>query len=187
MTVQEALNKANEGGYHIHGSDGMETSYDGATNEFSAWTRKDNLSTFLVPTEETFLDPHFWQAFGRALGWRETCDRALLCVHGEEEYERCRGSYWMYQWHRFIQALAEGNPPDAFFASLPSAQRMVSGRQHRHQYASAQQARTKARIARQTAQATREQCQRTWHRRVTLWQGHSSRSGRFLRMTSRRS
>ena len=62
MTIQEAINKANEGGYHMHGSDGMATSYDGATNEFSAWTRKDNLSTFLVPTVETFLDPRFWQA-----------------------------------------------------------------------------------------------------------------------------
>ena len=55
MMIQEAIDKANEGGYHMHGSDGMETSYDGANNEFSGWTRKDNLSTFLVPTEETFV------------------------------------------------------------------------------------------------------------------------------------
>jgi hypothetical protein len=30
MTIQEALNKANEGGYHIFGSDGMDTYYEGA-------------------------------------------------------------------------------------------------------------------------------------------------------------
>ena len=53
MTVQEALNKATEGGYHIYGSDGMDTDYEGATNDYSAWTRKDNESSFIVPTEET--------------------------------------------------------------------------------------------------------------------------------------
>jgi len=78
MMIQEAIDKANEGGYHMHGSDGMETSYDGANNEFSGWTRKDNLSTFLVPTEETFLDPRFWQALGCALGWSEVCDLTII-------------------------------------------------------------------------------------------------------------
>jgi hypothetical protein len=121
MTIEETLTKATEGGYHINGSDGMATSYAGATNDFSAWTRKDNLSTFLVPTEETFLDPHFWQALGRALGWSETCDLAITCVHGKEECRQCHGSYWMYQWHCFIQEIADGNTPEAFFARLTSS------------------------------------------------------------------
>ena len=133
MMIQEAIDKANEGGYHIHGSDGMETSYEGATNDYSAWTRKDNESSFLVPTEETFLDPHFWQALGRALGWSEVCDLALIYVPGEEEGQRCRGYYWMYQWHCFIQALADGNTPEAFFAPLPSSQTMSRGTKHRHE------------------------------------------------------
>jgi hypothetical protein len=122
MTIQEALNKATEGGYHIHGSDGMDTDYEGATNDYSAWTRKDNESSFIVPTEETFLDPRFWQALGRAFGWSEVCDLAITCVHGEEECQSCRGYYWMYQWHCFIQALADGNPSDTFFAHLTSSQ-----------------------------------------------------------------
>ena len=29
------------------------------------------------------------------------------------------GYYWMYQWHCFIQHIAQGQTPDAFFASLP--------------------------------------------------------------------
>jgi len=29
-------------------------------------------------------------------------------VHWEEECHSCRGYYWMYQWHRFIQVLAHG-------------------------------------------------------------------------------
>src|SRR5262249_35111152 len=95
MTVQEALNKATEGGYHIYGSDGMDTYYEGANSEYSVWTRKDNESSFIVPTEETFLDPRFWQALGHALGWSAVCDLAIICVHGEEECQSCRGYYWM--------------------------------------------------------------------------------------------
>ena len=63
MTIQEAMNKAHKGGYHIHGSDGAETYYSGANSEFSAWTRKDNASSFMVAVEETFLDPGFWSAW----------------------------------------------------------------------------------------------------------------------------
>jgi hypothetical protein len=121
MTIQEAIEKAVEGGYHIYGSDGMDTSYEGATCDFSAWTRTDNASSFIVPTKETFLDPQFWQALGRALGWSEACDLALLCGHGEEEGQRYHGYYWMYQWHRFIQTIADGNTPEAFFARLASS------------------------------------------------------------------
>jgi hypothetical protein len=195
MTVQEALNTAVAGGYHIYGSDGMDTLYEGANSEYSAWTRKDNESSFIVPTEETFLNPQFWQALGRALGWSEGCDLAIICVHGEEECQRYRGYYWMFQWHRFTQVLADGHTPDAFFAHLLSSQRMASEIKHQHQaelddspdqaslgvhgihlevdhiHASAQQARTRAEIARQTAQVTREQCQRTRHMRALMRQG----------------
>jgi hypothetical protein len=36
----------------------------------------------------------------------------------------------MYQWHRFIQTLADGNTPETFFAHLPSSPTMSDGRQH---------------------------------------------------------
>jgi hypothetical protein len=97
MTIQDALNTATEGGYHIYGSDGMDTLYEGANSEYSVWTRTDNESSFLVPTEETFLDPQFWQALGRALGWNEACALAISCRHGEEESQSFRGYYWIYQ------------------------------------------------------------------------------------------
>jgi len=119
MTIQEAVDKAVEGGYHLHGTDGVATVYTGANSEYSAWTRTDNHSSFMVPVQETFLDPAFWRALGRTLGWEETCELAITCVHGHEECRRCHGSYWMYQWHCFIQSIAQGHTPDAFFASLP--------------------------------------------------------------------
>ena len=122
MTIAEALTKAVEGGYHIHGSDGMATDYAGANSAFSAWTRKDNASSFMIPMEATFLDPQFWRALGRALGWSEACDLIITWVCGDAECHRCRGSYWMYQWHCFIQALADGHTPEAFFAHLPCSQ-----------------------------------------------------------------
>jgi hypothetical protein len=121
MTIAEALQKAVDAGYHIHGSDGMATDYEGANSEFSVWTRHDNHSSFLVPVEETFLDPRFWHALGRALGWQTSCDLSISCVHGHEECRRCHGAYWMYQWHCFIQAIADGNTPEGFFAHLPSS------------------------------------------------------------------
>ena len=101
MTIAEALTTAVEGGYHIHGSDGIATDSVGANSECSAWTRQDNASTFLVPVEETFLDPRFWQALGRALGWQASYDLSISCVHGHEECRRCHGAYWIYQWHCF--------------------------------------------------------------------------------------
>jgi hypothetical protein len=119
MTIQEAVNKAVEGGYHMHGTDGIATVYTGANSQYSAWTRTDNHSSFLIPVEETFLDPAFWRALGRAFGWEEACDLVITCAHGHEECCRCHGYYWMYQWHCFIQHIAHGQTPDAFFASLP--------------------------------------------------------------------
>jgi hypothetical protein len=127
MTIEEAMQKANEGGYHIYGLDGMDTYYEGANSEYSVWTRKDNESSFIVLTEKSFLDPQFWHALGRALGWSEVCDLAITCVHGHEECRQYHGYYWMFQWHCFIQALADGNTPEAFFAYLPSSQTMESG------------------------------------------------------------
>ena len=101
----------------------MDTYYEGASNDYSAWTRKDNESSFVVPVEETFLDPTFWQALGRALGWSEACDLAISCVHGKEECHSYRGYYWMYQWHCFIQEIADGKTPEGFFARFPAAER----------------------------------------------------------------
>jgi hypothetical protein len=35
MMIQEAIDKATEGGYHLYGSDGMDTDYGGANSEYS--------------------------------------------------------------------------------------------------------------------------------------------------------
>jgi hypothetical protein len=119
MTIQDALHTAIAGGYRVEGSDGVATSFSGANSEYSAWTRTDNHSTLMIPMHETFLDPAFWRALGRALGWEAPCTLAITCRAGQEESWRGRGAYWMYQWHCFIQHLAQGGSPETFFVRLP--------------------------------------------------------------------
>jgi hypothetical protein len=122
MTIKEAIEKAVKGGYHLDGSDGMGIYDEGAHRDFSAGTRTENASTCMVAVKATLLDPQFWQALGKALEWNAVSNLASICVHGEEECQTCRSSYWRYQWHCFLQALVDGHTPEAFFARLASSQ-----------------------------------------------------------------
>jgi hypothetical protein len=92
MTINEALNAAIAGGYRVEGFDGVKTSCSGVNSDYSAWTRKDTQSSFLVPMQETFLDPAFWHALGWALGWDAPCDLTLTCGQGNAESWLCHGS-----------------------------------------------------------------------------------------------
>jgi hypothetical protein len=58
MTIQEAMHKAVEGGYHINGLDGMATDYAGANSEFSVWTRKPTLSSLSLSKFDKADRPH---------------------------------------------------------------------------------------------------------------------------------
>jgi hypothetical protein len=118
MTIEDALTKATEGGYYIHGADGVDTHYAGANSHCSAWMREDNASTFMVTVEETFLDPHFWQALGKALGWNQAVMTVHAVENGRPTIVTRAGQHWLSQWHRSIDHLAEGKTPEAFFARL---------------------------------------------------------------------
>jgi hypothetical protein len=50
----------------------------------------------------------FWQSLGKALGWDEK--RCFL--------QKYRDNEWQYQWHRFIDHLAEGKDAESFFETL---------------------------------------------------------------------
>jgi hypothetical protein len=122
MTIQDAVTKATEGGYHIKGSDGMDTDYVGANSEYSVWTRKDNASSFIVPVAETFMDPHFWLALGRGLGWEQAVRTVHAVENGRPTVVTRAGQHWLSHWHGFIDHLAEGKTPEAFFDTLPFPQ-----------------------------------------------------------------
>ena len=104
MTIQDALNTAVAGGYHVQGSDGVVTVYSGANSDFTLWTRTDNASSFMIPMEETLLDLAFWSAFGRALA------REGVLQSGA----------WKQLWHQFTEYLIQGGTPAAFFQTLAS-------------------------------------------------------------------
>jgi len=90
MTIQEALTKAREGGYQHafkHREPGLQAGVLGL-HAFST-----------IQVDDFFLDPEFWRALGRTLGWQD---------------ERV----WRGQWQRFIDHLAQGNTPASFFARL---------------------------------------------------------------------
>lgn len=124
MHIHEAFQKATEHGYRLPG---VETYFDGANAEYSVWTVPANKSSFMIPVQETFLDPEFWQAFGRALGWEYPSNVYIASSQGEE-CTICHGYYWMYQWHCFIQHIAEGKTAESFFATLALTHTSTDGR-----------------------------------------------------------
>ena len=119
MTIAEVLKKATEGGYHIYGSDGMDTDYGGATSAYAVWTRKDHASSFIIPVEQTFLDPDCWQALGRALEWDRPMRTGHAVEHGRVTMVTRAGPHGVSYWHRCIDCLVEGKTAEDFFASVP--------------------------------------------------------------------
>jgi hypothetical protein len=90
MTIQEVLTKASEGGYHHDAQRQALTIRVGVLGSHALRT---------IRVDDIFLDPHFWRALGRTLGWH-------------------RERVWKGQWQRFLDHLAQGNTPESFFATL---------------------------------------------------------------------
>jgi hypothetical protein len=67
---------------------------------------------------EITQDPLFWQALGRALGW----DIGGVQYNEPKKMSGQTRIYlksgWLYQWHCFIDHLAEGKDADSFFKDL---------------------------------------------------------------------
>lgn len=61
------------------------------------------------------LDPLFWQALGRSLGWGDK-NTSMWDIKGTIfEIEMPE---WEHHWHRFIDHLAEGKDAESFFNEL---------------------------------------------------------------------
>jgi hypothetical protein len=120
MTIQEAMQKAVEGGYHLHGSDGRDTDDAGVNSECSTGTRDDTDSPCSAGVKASLLGPHFWRSLGLTLGWYKGVATQYLV------YEQ----WWRQPWHRFIDHLADGHAPEAFFARVPCPHPSASRRQH---------------------------------------------------------
>lgn len=82
--MKEAIQKAIEGGYR-------QTSFD--------------------LSYSPLLDPLFWQALGKAMGWED-----FEGYDVEGDFSKIEG--WRNHWHRFIDHLASGGDAESFFKEL---------------------------------------------------------------------
>jgi hypothetical protein len=101
--MKEAIQKAIEGGYIY-------------TKEYNQKTIDWLADNMLKHQHQVLLDPKFWQALGKSLGW-ELVDHkvhALAYSLGKE----LPNQKWLYNWHLFIDHLAEGKDPEEFFTNL---------------------------------------------------------------------
>jgi len=121
MTIQEAIQLAVDGGYHTaHGR------YLPASDIGKQVSNDDG---FL---QKCLLDPLFWQALGRGIGW--DADLCPTCGGGyrisarmvdwcenyceNDGFPTAPRPGWQYHWHRFIDHLASGKSIEDFFANL---------------------------------------------------------------------
>lgn len=66
-----------------------------------------------VEFAEICLDPLFWQAMGKGLGWT-----TVPMDEGNHRHLGQRYHEWHYRMHRFIDHLAEGKDIESFFKKL---------------------------------------------------------------------
>jgi hypothetical protein len=87
MTTQEALHAAIAGG----------------------WDFKKAEIGGVLTSQMAFIDPLFWEALGKALGW-DGLNKATLNQDGRLA--------WHQMWVTFIDHLAHGKTPEEFFQKL---------------------------------------------------------------------
>lgn len=100
MTIEQAIQKAIEGGYVI-----------GEGKRYDEFRHKLGQHIHTFPREIGFLDPLFWQSLGKAMGWKDVGETYGLPVS-------MASIGWLYHWHRFIDHLAEGEDAESFFEKL---------------------------------------------------------------------
>ena len=94
MTIQEAINKAIEGGYFP----------------------QERLAALSVPMQaHGFLETAFWEALVPVLGVEGDFEYIQL---NRGKPRKIRQPMWLYYWHRFHSHLVAGHTPESFFATL---------------------------------------------------------------------
>lgn len=104
MTIQETITKAIEGGWNAGKEVKIQTYYKRLPTVSVGDLGEDGE---FLRTQEYLLDPLFWQSLGKAMGWETQFDEDKGFNH-----------QWQYEWHRFIDHLAEGKDAESFFESL---------------------------------------------------------------------
>lgn len=107
--MKEAIQKAIDGGW--------KPKYEPEVVEILG--KDEELFEWEVDHTNIFLDPLFWQALGKSLGWFHPDGRSVA-KYINNDPKHTEYDMWLWYWHRFIDWIAEGKSPDEFFASLIS-------------------------------------------------------------------
>jgi hypothetical protein len=121
MTIENAIQKAIEGGYDFKGRIRGENwdIYNGPYED--DLTGKPCLMVVFGPERRTYslavlwIDPLFWQCLGKALGWGDESECPLACCGGICPINI---PMWQSQWHRFISHLSGGGTIGSFFENI---------------------------------------------------------------------
>ena len=97
MTIREAIEKAIEGGW----------------DKTRALFNPNNASYSM---EKVYLDPEFWQALGKSIGWR--LDKTQFSEGRQGHTRTYLMSGWQYRWHNFIDHLSDGGTIEEYFDKL---------------------------------------------------------------------
>lgn len=121
--MEEAIKKAIEAGYKAPFGKPYKTNHYRTKPEglnLTAISQDLNIHAVL-------LDPAFWQALGKAMGWLteghqwSTGGQRCDCCGAWDDDMTPPGAYdycWKYHWHLFIDYLSEGKDPETFFNQL---------------------------------------------------------------------
>lgn len=105
MTIQQAIEKAIEGGFRVR-----EKHVDVGASQLST----------SININDVLLDFSFWQALGKSMGWNTyVVDERPSMSTFEWEYHNAKGTKTPeYYWHKLIDHLAEGGTIEGYFKSL---------------------------------------------------------------------
>lgn len=130
--MENAIQKAIEGGYGDFLSLKNINQFYVVFNRKETTTIEKNDVEEIVPITQSFaiehilLDPLFWEALGKSLGWsniKYTIPKFQRSAIPEDnrigyKHETRDISEWQFHWHRFIDHLAEGKDAESFFNEL---------------------------------------------------------------------
>lgn len=65
-----------------------------------------------------FLDPLFWQALGKSIGWDKINEQKAQTISKSGGISSNFGYHTLHQWYRFIDHLSKGKDTESFFNEL---------------------------------------------------------------------
>lgn len=94
MIIKEVITKAKEYGYF--------------------W---DSSCEYVCP-ESHFMNPDFWEALGKALGWEKQDNISKKNIEKSGGYWSPKNAYYAHHFHKFIDHVIDGGSIESFFDTL---------------------------------------------------------------------